>query len=331
MSFNGSLLERRLSNAVGKEHARFVAASRIAIELLGDSIGANFVLVGYALQWGVLPLSADSIERAIELNGVAVDLNKRALRLGRLWAHDPARLSELWGPEAGAELAFPQTAEKIQEHREALLRDYQDARYAARYTRLVEQVRRAEATRTPGRSELTTAVARYFAKLMAYKDEYEVARLHTSGEFERKLRAQFSGDFKLRFNLAPPLFARRDPATGHLLKREFGGWMRGVFKILASLRGLRGTALDPFGRTIERRRERAWIDRYEGFVREICESLDMANHAAAVELASIPEQIRGYGHVKEQRMREAERRAGELLASLKASPPTLSIPEPRRA
>jgi indolepyruvate ferredoxin oxidoreductase len=176
----------------------------------------------------------------------------------------------------------------------------------------VSTVRKTEAAQAPGSTDLTEAVARYAFKLMAYKDEYEVARLYTSGDFKRKLEQQFEGDYKLHFHLAPPLLAKKD-AQGHLLKREFGPWVFTAFGLLAKLRGLRGTAWDVFGYTAERRMERQLIADYEKTVGGLLAALDSGNVGLAAEIASIPEHIRGYGHVKETHLHAAKRREAELL------------------
>ena len=197
--------------------------------------------------------------------------------------------------------------------RRAFLTDYQDARYAGRYMALVERVRAAEQARAPGSTDLSEAVARYFFKLMAYKDEYEVARLYTSGDFRRRLEQQFDGDYTVQFHLAPPLLARRD-ADGRLKKRQFGPWVFTAFKVLAKLRGLRGGALDIFGHTAERRGERQLIADYEATIGALLDGLDGGNVDLAAEIASIPEHIRGYGHVKEAHLHKAKAREAELLA-----------------
>ncbi|MGI8561001.1 MAG: DUF6537 domain-containing protein, partial [Luteimonas sp.] len=195
----------------------------------------------------------------------------------------------------------------------AFLTDYQNAAYARRYSQLVDKVRAAEQAKAPGSTDLGEAVACYFFKLMAYKDEYEVARLYTSGDFKRKLQQQFEGDYTLRFHLAPPLLAKKD-ADGRLLKREFGGWVMGAFGVLAKLRFLRGTPLDIFGHTVERRSERQLVGDYETTIRGLLDTLDGGNVDLAAEIASIPEQIRGYGHVKDAHLRKARQREAELLA-----------------
>ena len=190
---------------------------------------------------------------------------------------------------------------------------YQDAPYAERYRRLVERVRARECE-VAGSTKLTEAVARYYAKLLAYKDEYEVARLHADGALERKIAGMFEGDYKLVFHLAPPLLARKDPVTGEPRKMRFGAWMLPVFRILKSMRGLRGTAFDPFGYTAERRTERALIAEYEATLERVLAKLTTANHALAVQLASLPEEIRGFGHIKMRNVAAARKKLEELLA-----------------
>ena len=198
--------------------------------------------------------------------------------------------------------------------RVVFLTGYQNAAYAAKYKSLVDRVRAAEHAQVPGTSALTEAVARYAFKLMAYKDEYEVARLYTSGDFEKRVRDTFDGDYKIHFNLAPPLFARRD-AEGHLRKAEYGSWVFGAFKLLAKLKGLRGSAFDPFGYTAERKTERALIDEYYATIGDLLATLDRGNHGLAVEIASVPEHIRGYGHIKDEHLAEARKQRDQLLAA----------------
>jgi indolepyruvate ferredoxin oxidoreductase len=234
---------------------------------------------------------------------------------------DPRDESELRGlPSLGGDVAFlplddarlSRSLDELVARRIAFLTDYQDAAYAKRYADLVSRVRAAEQAKAPGSTALTEAVARHFFKLMAYKDEYEVARLYTSGEFQRQIAQQFDGDYKLVFHLAPPLLAKKD-AQGRLQKKAYGPWVFTAFKLLARLKFLRGGALDVFGYTEERRHERALIGDYETTVRTLVEGLDTGKLALAVEIASIPEQIRGYGHVKEAHLKKAKAREAELL------------------
>ena len=196
--------------------------------------------------------------------------------------------------------------------RVGFLTAYQNAKYARRYSDFVAKVRATESAKAPGSTDLSEAVARYFFKLMAYKDEYEVARLYTSGDFKRRVAQQFEGDYKLKFHLAPPLFAKKN-AQGQLLKKEYGSWMLTAFGLMAKLRGLRGTPLDIFGYTAERRSERALIGDYEKTVSALFDKLDAGNVDLAADIASIPEQIRGYGHVKEAHLHKAKAREAELL------------------
>jgi indolepyruvate ferredoxin oxidoreductase len=208
------------------------------------------------------------------------------------------------------------TFDEIVAKRVATLTAYQNAAYARRYEALVKRVREAEATKARGKSGLAEAVARYAFKLMAYKDEYEVARLYTDGEFQRNLNEQFEGSYKLAFHLAPPLFAPSDPKTGELKKQMFGPWVFTAFKLLARLKGLRGTPLDVFGYTDERRTERKLIAAYETTIDEVLERLTPETHALAVDIAGVPEGIRGFGHVKERHLKAALARQAELLAML---------------
>ena len=306
-------IENLLRQRIGADRMHSIDASSIAQTLLGDTIGANMFMVGYALQLGYLPVSLVAIERAIGLNGVAVKLNNDALSLGRLAAHDPAACAKLLSSDADEERPDPSVDELI-EQRAGWLTDYQSAAYAQQYVKLVSSVRDAEKNLAVGSDALTRAVIRYLYKVMAYKDEYEVARLYTDGTFEQALKDQFEEGYTVSFHLAPPMFARRDPSTGLPAKREYGAWMMGAFKFLASMRKFRGSALDVFGMTAERRRERQLRDDYMQLLERLVGELRAANHAVAVELAEVPERIRGFGHVKEQHVTRAKQIEAELLA-----------------
>jgi indolepyruvate ferredoxin oxidoreductase len=301
-----SLIERRFAESVGDDRLHLVDATGLAIALSGDAIASNMFTVGYAYQRGLLPISDSAIKRAIELNGVAVPLNLQAFQLGRLAAHDPEVISHLVerSVPAGAD-DIPTTLDEIVEHRAALLEKYQDADYAARYRRLVERVADREQQISAQDERLARAVARYYAKLLAYKDEYEVARLFTEPGFRESIQRQFTGDTRVEFNLAPALLARPDPVTGIARKRAFGPWILVVFRLLARLKWLRGSKLDLFGYTAERRMERQLICDYELQIEEILENLTTENLDAAVALAEVPERIRGFGHVKARHVEEA--------------------------
>jgi indolepyruvate ferredoxin oxidoreductase len=306
-------MQRALRIAVG-DGLEFVDATRLATALIGDAIATNLFMLGYAFQKGLVPLGLAAIERAVELNGVAVDSNRRAFAWGRVAAHDGRQLEVLVRPLIPAEQEVPQELDALIGHRAAFLADYQNAAYAQRYRDIVARIAASEAARTPGRAGLGDAVAHGLFKLMAYKDEYEVARLYTNGAFEEKLRRQFEGELSLEFHLAPPLLARRDPRTGVPRKRIFGAWMFKLFKLLAWLRWVRGTPLDVFGRTAERRQERLLITHYEQVLGEIAMGLDYDNHALAVEIARLPEQMRGFGHIKARNVEKAMAGEAGLLA-----------------
>jgi indolepyruvate ferredoxin oxidoreductase len=317
----GSDMQADIAGACGAQNVDFIEAAAIATGLMGDSIATNMFMLGYAWQKGWLPLSREAIERAIELNGISVDFNLKSFVWGRRAAVDLDRVKKLATPAEVIQIGqhFSRNLDELLERRVQFLTDYQDAAYAARYRALVENVRKVEQDRT-GSTKLAEAVARYYAKLMAYKDEYEVARLYTTGDFAKKIEGMFEGDYRVRFHLAPPLFAKPDPQTGEPRKIEFGGWMLPVFRVLAKLKGLRGGAFDVFGRTGERRTERALIGEYERDIEAILAVLTRENHAVAVEIAALPEHIRGYGHIKARHLAEARKKHDELFARLRAEP-----------
>lgn len=317
LKLDQGLLIHRLRKMSVELHG--VDATGLGLALLGDTIAANLFMLGYACQLGLLPVSAEAIERAVEINGVAVPFNKAAFALGRLQAVDPARIEKAVVSHV-QELEFqPLTElEDIVIHRTNLLTDYQNAAWAKRYRELVEAVAAAEAAAVPGKDALAVMVARNFAKLMSYKDEYEVARLHSDPAFKQQLKDSFEDGAKLRYNLAPPLFSKRD-ADGHLVKREFGPWMGKAFSVLARFKGLRGTAFDIFGYTGERRMERGLIDSYEAQMRMVAAKLTPASYAAAVELASLPAQIRGFGHVKEANVEKVRALEASVLKKFEAA------------
>ena len=311
-------LERAILDAAGPGMVHFVGAGRLAARLVGDAIGANLFLVGYAWQRGLIPLGRAAIERAVEVNGVQVELNLKAFLWGRRAAHDLAAVRRAAGDPADA--PSPVALDELVERRAALLAAYQDRAHADRYRALVARVREAEARAAPGRTELAEAAARGLHKLMAVKDEYEVARLWTDGGFVRQLRQEFASWDRLEVHLAPPVLGGRDPRTGVPRKRRFGPWMLRAMRALAAMRRLRGTPFDPFGRTAERRAERRLLARYEALLAEIAERLTPDAHGLAVEAARAPERIRGFGHVKAASVAEAEARWAELLALLRDLP-----------
>jgi indolepyruvate ferredoxin oxidoreductase len=320
LEFPTAALKTLITDAAGKSSTDFLDATRLATALLGDSIATNPFMLGFAYQKGLIPIAGATLERAIELNAVAVDANKRAFLWGRRAAHDLAAVERFVDEVAPQSVAMPLAhgLDEILGKRVEFLTGYQDAAYAARYRALVERVRAAEAERAPGMTGLAEAVARYYFKLLAYKDEYEVARLYTDGRFHEALKAQFEGDYRLEFHLSPPLLAPRDPDNGQPIKRKYGPWMFQAFRLMARLKFLRGTTFDIFGLTAERRLERQLIVDYEGLIDQILAGLSHDRHRLAVALASIPEQIRGYGHVKHAHLDKAMKRQAELLSEFQA-------------
>ncbi|MET0169723.1 MAG: indolepyruvate ferredoxin oxidoreductase family protein [Aliihoeflea sp.] len=325
-------IKRALGSSAGHDVRDFVNATRIATELLGRSIGGNMIMIGYCYQIGALPLSAEAIEKAIELNGEEVEMNLAAFHLGRRAAADPAVLEKLMKPAPEADndaLRLSRSFAETVDRRAEFLTAYQNASYARRYRNWVEKVRTVEAEKAPGQCGLAEAVARYLFKLMAYKDEYEVARLYADASFIDRVKSSFDGDkLSFEFHLAPPLLARRDPATGEPRKMSFGPWILTAFRLLAKLKFLRGTPFDLFGQTKDRRTERRLIADYEYLLGEICEFLTPGNHRFAVGLAAIPEKIRGYGPVKERHLAAAKAEEAALREQfLSGSAPFLKAAE----
>jgi len=282
-----------LYHVLGESRVDSLNATQAALTLMGDSIGANILMLGHAWQKGEIPVSLDALTRAIELNGVAVAANKRIFGWGRLLAADPAAVADLLADD-GAPTRFKpaESLDDVIARRVEFLTDYQDGAYANRFAARIARLRGAEKSLN-GRSELTDAAARSLFKLMAYKDEYEVARLFTQSDFESRLADQFEGDYSIAYHLAPPMFS--SPR-----KRRFGPWIRPAMKALARMKGLRGSWADPFGYLPDRRTERALCARFEAMVDEIARSLTDRNRDAALALLALPMEIRGFGPVKER-------------------------------
>ena len=313
-------LAQTIRVAVGEGAADFIEGTRYATALMGDSIATNLFMLGYAWQKGLVPISGAAIDKAIELNAVSVEFNRNAFLWGRRAAVDEARVARAAEPITPLRLKAPDIATSLEDivaRRIRTLTEYQNEAYARRYKDLVVRVQQAENDRAKGKAGLAEAVARYYFKLLAYKDEYEVARLFTNGDFLRRVHDQFEGDYKLKFHMAPPLFARRDPETGELEKQEFGPWMMAAFRVLARLKFLRGTPLDILGRSAERKQERRLIAEYEAMVDELCNGLSARNHEIAIAIASVPEHIRGYGHVKEEHLEKAKAEEAALLRAFR--------------
>jgi indolepyruvate ferredoxin oxidoreductase len=319
-----------IEQGTGAGAAHFVDATRTATALLGDAIFTNPFLMGFAFQQGRLPVSRDAVMRAIELNGRAVEANQRAFDWGRLAAHDPAaveRAARPAGERAESRPALAESLEEVVERNVAHLTTYQNAAYAARYRALVDRARQQDSKLGAG-DALAHAIARYAFKLMAIKDEYEVARLYTDESFRRQLDAEFEGDYRVEWHAAPPhiplldsLLSRRDPLTGRTKKVTLGPWVFRGLALVAKLKFLRGTAFDPFGRDPHRRLERRLVGEYEETVAELLDGLTPENLDIAVEIASLPEHIRGFDLVKEQHLEEVRTKQAELLDGFRRRAP----------
>jgi indolepyruvate ferredoxin oxidoreductase len=321
-NFQSRKVNHVLETALRKD-STFFDFTKPAEMLLGDSIATNMMMMGFAYQRGLLPLTAQAIEKAIEVNGVAIKMNTEAFRLGRLAVVDPARLADMM--KGKDEAAAPKTLDEMSfdeiiAHRSTLLTDYQDAALADKYRALVNRVKDAATTGGYGEA-LPRAVAINYAKLLAYKDEYEVARLFTDGRFEKQLRDQFEGDYKISFHLAPPVLANEKDALGRPAKKSYGPRMMTAFRLLAKMKGLRGTALDVFGYSAERKMERDLIAGYEKDVAFVLAKLNSTNAEIATELLSLPDRIRGYGPVKDKAVADAKIRYAELAKDLVDPPP----------
>jgi indolepyruvate ferredoxin oxidoreductase len=298
-------------------------ATAIAVALMGDAVATNVFLLGYAWQKGWIALQEASLVRAIELNGAAVPMNQAAFAWGRQAALDLAQVRAAAGLNRPATVVLmPERTPSLETligDRKTRLAAYQNAAYAARFERFVREIAATEKERT-GSDRLAREVAVSLYKLMAYKDEYEVARLYVETGFFERIASQFEGDYKLRFHLAPPLFSKRD-AQGHLVKKPYGPWIATAYKWLAKAKALRGSPLDIFGYTAERRDERSAIGEFEALMRQVAQQLTAERSAVALALARLPQSVRGYGHVKEHNAEAARTRQQQLLAELAAPRP----------
>ncbi len=312
----------------------FLDGQALAEGLFGDSMATNLFMVGVAYQAGTLPLKASSLEAAIQQAGVAVEMGLAAFRWGRMAVVDlgfvKAEIDRVSGKKIQPSEALSVAAKSMIEsvgataEVERLLRirvpeliAYQNNAYAKRYVSVIQRVLHTEKSTVNGQTGLTEAAARYLYKLMAYKDEYEVARLHADPEFLASLDNQFKHGYTINYHLAPPKFSKRDPRTSELIKQRFGGWMLSAFKWLKQFKGLRGTAFDPFGKTEERIQERKLIEDYISTLDLILQELNAENHSLAIALASVPDEIRGFGHVKEKSIAAAEKLREQRLASFR--------------
>jgi indolepyruvate ferredoxin oxidoreductase len=310
-SLEGAKRLQSIARIIGSENIGNFDANRLSEALFGDTVFANVIMLGAGWQQGLVPVSAEALMRAIELNGVAVEQNKRAFACGRLIVTGNDFAASLLGQAEPEE-----SLDQIIAHRSEFLAAYQNAGYAERYRQFVNRVRVVEHDRTPGSELLTIAAARALFKLMAYKDEYEVARLHMQAGFQDKLRREFEGDFKIKYHLAPPMLPGARDARGRPRKRQFGAWIEPAFRMLARLKILRGTPLDLFGYAPERRMERKLIGWYESLLTELLPLLHAGTVLPLAEIAALPMEIRGYGPVKEAAVEKVQAKVSSLRAAV---------------
>ena len=316
IDFEAGTMRESLNEAVSASDLDILDATGLATALMGDSIATNAFMLGFAFQRGAIPLSLEAIMKAIDLNGAAIDMNKLAFSWGRLAAHDLQRVVSAARFKSSGATPVKRTLDESITFRAKFLTDYQNEAYSKRYLAEVERVRAAEAKAAPGSQDLTEAFAKGLFKLMAYKDEYEVARLYSDGEFAKALKEQFDGDASVKVSLAPPLLASRDKVTGHLRKREFGGWIFRAFELLTRFKFLRGTAFDPFGYTAERRMERALPGEYSAMILRHLDTAKPHDWPRLVALAKSAELVRGYGDVKEANVAKFRGECARLEAAI---------------
>jgi indolepyruvate ferredoxin oxidoreductase len=303
--------EALIRATVGDDHVLAFDANLVAERLMGDTVFANMMLLGAAFQKGMVPVSEMAMKQAILLNGVAVEKNGTAFDLGRIMAAKPEVLGDLLvdAPKG------PDTLEALIAHRADFLTEYQDTAYAKRFT---DRIARLRAAMPAAGDEVISAAAKSLFRLMAYKDEYEVARLHTEGRFEAEVAAAFEGDYTVKYHLAPPLLPLGKDARGRPNKRAFGAWMRPAFKVLTRMKGLRGTALDPFTYSADRKLDRDLLDWFEGVMTHVERNLDPAHHDEALALLSAPQEIRGYGPVRHKAADQVMAEVAARMAATKA-------------
>ena len=307
-------IKRAIVKAAGAERTTFFDAALTANRLFGNAVAANMFMLGIACQRGALPVSSEAVERAIALNGQAVEMNISAFRWGRRAAHDPASVLTLSGVTGEPAPSETMTAEELIDHRANDLVAYQNAAYARRYREALAPLVEAETRIFCAAGEATKAAARSLYKLMAIKDEYEVARLFSDGRFQDKLDAQFESYERIEFHLAPPILAPKD-ASGRPRKLRFGPFMRHGFRLLAALRSIRGRWYDPFAHTTERRLERGLVADYVAEIAKISRTLGRENLSIAIDFLIYPEKIRGFGHVKEESLRRAGKYKNNSIAN----------------
>ena len=319
-------IEDTIKDFVSHSNADFIDATKIVTTLFGDALYTNLFLLGYAFQHGLIPLKSESIEKAIRLNGIKVEKNLQAFRAGRIYGHNKNSLSVPRSTSANTKTIFKTLNDKI-EYRYQDLIAYQNKLYADKYKNLLNSIKISEQSLSNSSERLQEEVAISYYKLLAYKDEYEVARLYTDGRFESQLTEQFQGKFSCYFHLAPPFLGKRNSNTGHQEKRLFSPKMFYAFKLIKNLKFLRGTIFDIFGMSQERRKERELISNFEKDMGYILNGLSSDNYQSAIEIAKLPQKIRGFGHVKEKNIKEFEKENSLLLANFTHQNPRSKVAE----
>jgi indolepyruvate ferredoxin oxidoreductase len=299
--FSSDPVIEELNKRVSEHNCHFFNATELALSIFGNTIATNLFVVGYAYQSGLLPLAEASILEAIKLNGVAIEFNIQAFMMGRLMANTPEKMTDL---SSNKSVRHEETFDEMLERQKNTLTDYQNAAYSSRFLKLVKKVEKVESSLSKNDGLLTKSVAQSFYKIMAYKDEYEIARLYSSADFKRSLEEQFTGKYQIKVNMAPPLISKKDPVTGHLIKQEFSSWILKLFPLMKKMRFLRGSKLDVFGYSQERKDERELINSYERTIVEVCDLLTDVNYEEAIALAKLPLDIKGFGHVKAKNHKE---------------------------
>ncbi|HCX13751.1 MAG TPA: indolepyruvate ferredoxin oxidoreductase family protein [Rhodospirillaceae bacterium] len=318
VDFDTSGLTQRIDSILGTGSMDAIDGFEYALALMGDAIAQNLFMLGFAFQKGMVPVSSAAIERAIELNRVAIEMNKMAFAWGRLAAHSPDVVARYAGM-GGDDLPILTLDQEI-ERRVEFLTQYQNKAYGLRYQSFIAEVQATESRVVPGETRFSRAAVHGYFKLMAYKDEYEVARLYTDPAFIKKLKATFKDGFSLKFHLAPPIISDTHSVTGERVKRTFGSWMMYGFRLLSKLKFLRGTPLDLFGLQHERRMERELIREYEIVLRDLMRELAPSNYDIAVQVAMLPQKIRGYGHVKQKNMRDTKKLQEQMIVDFRETP-----------
>jgi len=325
IDFDPAGLTQRISRSLGTGTVETIDGFKFALALMGDAIAQNLFMLGFAYQKGLVPVSRIAIERAIELNGVAIKMNKMAFAWGRLAAHSPDVVAHYAG--IGSDKVPELTLDQEIERRMEFLINYQNKAYADKYRAFIGEVQHAEGRAVPGETRLSRAVVHGLFRLMAYKDEYEVARLYTDPAYMKKLKDTFKDGFSLKFHMAPPLISKTHPVTGERVKRTFGSYMMTGFKVLSKMKVLRGTPFDLFGLQDERKMERALIEEYRATLRDLLKGLTPANYDIAVQIAMLPQKMRGYGHVKQKNVRETKKLQEQMVADFSETPEMNKAPK----